>query len=64
MTNAEKIRQMTDEQLACYLTRIQISSVLDFLAENIGKIEPPSEETRKKLKEAVLKKLQQEVVDD
>lgn len=64
MTNAEKIRQMTDEQLACYLTRIQISSVLDFLAENIGKIESPSEETRKKLKEAVLKILQQEAADD
>lgn len=64
MTNAEKIRQLTDEELACYLTRIQISSVLDFFADNFGEIAPPREETRKELQEAILKVLQQEVVDD
>lgn len=64
MTNAEKIRQLTDEELACYLTRIQISSVLDFFADNFEEIAPPGEEKRKELKEAILKILQQEVVDD
>ena len=64
MTNAEKFRQLTDKELAFYLTRIQINSVLDFFADNFGKIEPPSEETRKKLQEATLKVLQQEAPDE
>ena len=64
MTNADKIRQMTDEELACYLTRIQIRSVLNFFADNFGEIEPPVEETRKELKKAMLKILQQEAPDD
>ena len=64
MTNAEKLRQLTDEQLACYLIRIQINSVLDFFADNFGEIAPPGEETRKELQNAMLKVLQQEAPDD
>lgn len=60
MTNAEKLRQLTDEQLAFYLTRFQIRSVIDFCSDNFVKIPPPEEETRKEMEKAILKLLQQE----
>lgn len=67
MTYAERIRQLTDEELACYLIKVQINGVLEFFSCNFGsfgQIAPPGEETQKEMEETMLKLLQQEAPDD
>ncbi len=66
MTNAERIRHMTDEELARLLVKVYINSVLDFFEENpiLGKIEPPGEEEQKEMNSTYLKLLQEKATND
>ena len=65
MTVAEKIRSLTDEQLAAYLLRYQIASVLEAVKVFAGiDIDPPSKEQKEKMRQNILNELKQEVIDD
>ena len=66
MTVSDKIRSLTDEELARYLLKCQIASVLEAVKRFTGiSIDPPTKEQKEKMHQNMLNALKQEaVVDD
>ena len=66
MTNGDKIRSLTDEELARWLTKLCIEYVELFFNTNFpsANFKLPTEEQRNKMNESFLEELKKEVVDD
>lgn len=65
MTVAEKIRSLTDEELARCLLKHQIASVLEAVKAFSGRsIDPPTKEQKEKMHQNMLNALKQEAIDD
>jgi len=66
MTNGDKIRQMSDEQLSTWLTRLCVNYAMQTIRENnlIKYVNPPSDAELQNVKQVLYDLLRDEVQED